>query len=99
MIILAKLTDCVHPLLNPMIRMYVNNKNNNIITEKSHKIISKGVGSCGSAILIIRTHLYRGKSHSYGVTVNSGGAPAPGIPLLPTPMIRHVNMDLQKIPT
>ena len=25
------------------------------------------------------------KSHSYGVTVNSGNAPAPGVPLLPMP--------------
>ena len=36
----------------------------------------------GGAIMIIRTHLY-GEKHSYGVTVNTGGAPASGVPLLP----------------
>ena len=37
----------------------------------------------GGAIMIIRTHLYGEKSHSYGVTIKTGGAPAPGAALLP----------------
>ena len=36
--------------------------------------------------MIIRTQLHGEKSHSYRVTIKTGGAPAPQAPLFPMPM-------------
>ena len=38
--------------------------------------------------MIIRTHLYGEKSHFYEGTIKTGGAAAPGAPLLPTAIVK-----------